>query len=420
MRKFCTLSFLSCVLYAAGAAAQTVTGSGTTNIVPVFTGSSALGNSPIAVSGSNVGIGATNPQGTLQVGTSDSTNSLYLSSSAPYQQAAGTNRSNMVIGSSSQFTVARGETWRWMIGQIANNPAGYGSSFALTRATRTQGDTSVDSVDLVDMNGNIGIGTSMPGARLDVQSVVSGYGIKMGFGTGGGSDWLLSNSFYSASNQSAAALVLGTFDTSGQDFYISTKNSPSGYAAVFKANGSVGIGTTSPNAKLEVSGNIKLTSGSGGSMTFADGTTQTTAWTGTVCGGDYAESVDVSGERKHYEPGDVLVIDPSSPGKFLKSAEPYSTMVTGVYSTKPGTVGRRQLTPKSEDEVPMAMIGIVPVKVATENGPIRSGDLLVTSSKVGYAMKGTDRSQMLGAVIGKALGTLNQGTGVIEVVVTLQ
>jgi hypothetical protein len=35
-------------------------------------------------------------------------------------------------------------------------------------------------------------------------------------------------------------------------------------------------------------------------------------------------------------------------------------------------------------------------------------------------MKGTDRSQMLGAVVGKALGSLDSGTGVIEVLVTLQ
>ena len=95
-------------------------------------------------------------------------------------------------------------------------------------------------------------------------------------------------------------------------------------------------------------------------------------------------------------------------------------MVTGVYSTKPGTVGRRQLTPKSEDEVPMAMIGIVPVKVTTENGSIHPGDLLVTSSKPGYAMKGTDRSRMFGAVIGKAVGILSQEIGVIEMVVALQ
>lgn len=115
-----------------------------------------------------------------------------------------------------------------------------------------------------------------------------------------------------------------------------------------------------------------------------------------------------------------MVIDPDSPGKFLKSAEPYSSSVTGIYSTKPGVVGRRQLTPKSDDEVPMAMIGIVPTKVSAENGSIHPGDLLVTSSTMGYAMRGTDRTRMLGAVIGKALGSLDSGTGVIEVVVTLQ
>ena len=68
----------------------------------------------------------------------------------------------------------------------------------------------------------------------------------------------------------------------------------------------------------------------------------------------------------------------------------------------------------------MAMTGIVPTKVSAENGPIKAGDLLVSSSTLGYAMKGTDRSRMLGAVIGKALGHLDSGTGVIEVVVTLQ
>jgi hypothetical protein len=38
-----------------------VTGSGTTSTVPVFTGTSAVGNSPITVSDGNVGIGTTAP-----------------------------------------------------------------------------------------------------------------------------------------------------------------------------------------------------------------------------------------------------------------------------------------------------------------------------------------------------------------------
>jgi hypothetical protein len=160
---------------------------------------------------------------------------------------------------------------------------------------------------------------------------------------------------------------------------------------------------------------------SGGTVQFADGTKQSTAWTGVLCGADYAESVDVTGDRTRYGPGDVLVADPDNPGKFLKSAEPYSTGVAGIYSTKPGVLGSKSNNPQSmSQEVPMAMLGRVPAKVSAENGAIRPGDLLVTSATLGYAMKGTDRSQMLGAVVGKALGSLDSGTGVIEVLVTLQ
>ena len=197
-------------------------------------------------------------------------------------------------------------------------------------------------------------------------------------------------------------------------------SSPSTIAFFAGANGNVGLGTTAPGAKLEVNGNILLTKGGKSSITFPDGTVQTTAFTGVSPGGDYAESVDVTGERGKYAPGDVLVIDPASPGKFLKSVEPYSTSAAGIYSTRPGTIGRRQATPRTPDEVPMAMMGIVPTHVTAENGPIRPGDLLVTSSTVGYAMKGTDRNKMLGAVIGKALGSLDSGQGVVEVMVTLQ
>ena len=172
---------------------------------------------------------------------------------------------------------------------------------------------------------------------------------------------------------------------------------------------------------FSVAGNLAL-KGAGSSITFADGTVQSTAWNGSLVGGDYAESVDVTGDRSRFEPGDTLVVDPDHSGHFMKSSEPYSTLVAGIYSTKPGVLGRRQTTdPKtSTTEVPMAMVGIVPTKVSAENGAIKPGDLLVTSSTPGYVMKGTDRSQMLGAVVGKALGTLNSGTGVVEVLVSLQ
>jgi len=196
-------------------------------------------------------------------------------------------------------------------------------------------------------------------------------------------------------------------------------------------DGNVGIGTTAPGTNapsgvsgtfLEVNGNVMLTQGGSGKLVFPDGTTQTTAFIPANCGADYAESVGVSGDRTAYEPGDILVIDPNAPGKFLKSNQAYSTMVAGIYSTKPGFVGRLEPASAKTDatEVPMAMVGRVPTKVSAENGPVKIGDLLVSSSTIGYAMKGSDRSQMLGAVIGKALGSLDSGTGVIMVLDNVQ
>jgi hypothetical protein len=46
--------------------------------------------------------------------------------------------------------------------------------------------------------------------------------------------------------------------------------------------------------------------------------------------------------------------------------------------------------------------------------------MLVASSTPGHAMKGTDRSKVLGAVVGKALEPLREGKGVVQVLVTLQ
>jgi len=56
----------------------------------------------------------------------------------------------------------------------------------------------------------------------------------------------------------------------------------------------------------------------------------------------------------------------------------------------------------------------------TENGPIQIGDLLVSSSTPGVAMKGSDREDCVGAVVGKALEPLEEGEGTIVVQVMLR
>jgi hypothetical protein len=143
-------------------------------------------------------------------------------------------------------------------------------------------------------------------------------------------------------------------------------------------------------------------------------------------GADFAESVSVRGERRLYDAGDVMVIDDAGNRSLAKSQEPYSTLVAGIVSTKPGVLASLHNSTTSagqkaiEAEVPLAVVGIVPCKVSAENGPIHAGDLLVTSSIAGYAMKGIDRARMLGAVVGKAMQPLQSGKGIIEVLVTLQ
>ena len=146
---------------------------------------------------------------------------------------------------------------------------------------------------------------------------------------------------------------------------------------------------------------------------------------GTATGGaDFAESIAVHGERSRYEPGDLLVIDQNADRHLALAQHPYSTLVAGIFSTKPGVLATphdvANADPQLDQEVPLAIVGIVPCKVTTENGAINRGDLLVTSSRPGYAMKGTNRTRMLGAVVGKALEPLAKGTGVIQVLVTLQ
>jgi hypothetical protein len=139
-----------------------------------------------------------------------------------------------------------------------------------------------------------------------------------------------------------------------------------------------------------------------------------------VGGADFAEAFAPVGNKSSYEPGDVLAIAESR--RVTKISEPYSTRVLGVYSTAPGVIARPG-SPEDETaqhEVPVAVVGIVPCKVTDEGGPIVPGDLLVSSSTPGYAMRGTDRSRLTGAVLGKALSPLPSGRGTIEILVMLR
>jgi hypothetical protein len=116
------------------------------------------------------------------------------------------------------------------------------------------------------------------------------------------------------------------------------------------------------------------------------------------------------------EPGDVLII--GADGKLTRSTEPYQASVVGVYSTQPGFVGGHPVNGPTPGTVPLAVVGIVPVKISAENGAIVPGDLLVASSMPGHAMKAGAHSPQ-GTVIGKALESPGKGAGMIQMLAVL-
>ena len=166
-------------------------------------------------------------------------------------------------------------------------------------------------------------------------------------------------------------------------------------------NGNVGIGTTAPNNKLHVAGSITV-----------DGNINAKYQ-------DVAEWVESS---QQLPAGTVVILNPDEDNQVLASTQSYDSRVAGVISLQPGiTLGDR-----GEGRVLVAASGRVKVKVDATNGPIKIGDLLVTSDKEGYAMKsvpveiGGVRIHRPGTLIGKALQPLAQGTGEILVLLSLQ
>lgn len=120
--------------------------------------------------------------------------------------------------------------------------------------------------------------------------------------------------------------------------------------------------------------------------------------------------------------GTVTVLDPSQSNQVMASAQAYDTRVAGVISEQPGIV----LGEAGSNKVLVATTGRVRVKVDATRGPIRIGDLLVTSDIEGLAMKSEPLSlggvaiHRPGTLIGKALEPLEKGRGEILVLLSLQ
>ncbi|MFY9559602.1 MAG: hypothetical protein WAQ52_05145 [Terriglobales bacterium] len=251
--------------------------------------------------------------------------------------------------------------------------------------------------------GNVGIGTFDPGATLQVVAPNQLGLIVQGPGQG--------PSAVGAGIQLEATRVrnwelLATGEGASQGSGKLNIRNLGDALDVFTITGdnNVGIGTTTPTSKLQVNG------------------TATVAILQITGGNDLAEPFEITGAEA-IKPGIVVAIDPDRPGRLRIADRAYDRTVIGIASgangIKPGLTMNR-----GEAEVDRSLLvsltGRVYCWADASYGPIKPGDLLTTSDTPGYAMRVTDYTKSQGAIIGKAMTSLQNGQGLVLVLVSLQ
>ncbi len=302
--------------------------------------------------------------------------------------------------------------------------------------------------------GNVGIGTTTPVSKLDIRGAQDALHIT-------GYQPVFTMYDTSTGNKRGAIQAVGGDVDLFTEAYLSGANP----YAFFKLgnNGRVGIGSPVPASNLDVHGTgitesgvtsvneravvslnstiggtnrvwtlesgVGGTSGLFGIFDRQAGRARLTIDTGGVVsvavlqitgGADLAEPFKMKEEK--LEKGSVVVIDGDHPGRLKRSSSSYDTRVAGIVSgangVNPGISLHQEGVMDGEQNV--ALSGRVYVMADSSNGPIRPGDMLTTSDTPGHAMKVTDHAKAQGAIIGKAMGSLDKGEGMVLVLVTLQ
>ncbi|MFL9482404.1 hypothetical protein ACI6Q2_06460 [Chitinophagaceae bacterium LWZ2-11] len=324
---------------------------------------------------------------------------------------------------------------------VASGTGGYGGLFYASNATGSGNALTAitNGAGYAVYGRSAGTGTAArfenfntANASNTLESVTTGPGVIADHSKGNAANFFANNT--SGVGAGVRGEVNSIFGNNGTAGVYGVASGTGGYAGYFEHSSSTGYGETIRaisygQGNLFVAdhegptGSIAVFQSSGFSVARIDKTGKGFFNGGTQnSGADIAESFEVTGNSSSYEPGDVLVISTSADRTLEKSSTAYSTLVAGVYATKPGVLLTEKLIDTDlSNQVPMGVVGVIPTKVCSENGAIKRGDLLVTAGRPGYAMKADIDKLKPGQAIGKALEEFNaEGTGKIKVLVNVK
>lgn len=254
-------------------------------------------------------------------------------------------------------------------------------------------------------SGKVGIGTATPAEMLDVSGNILSKGLKVAFN---------GNAYIQTGGAYAGFLAESGDGTSSTRFSFTDYKTRETAPLTWR----VGMNGTKSFTIVDMTTNVqRVTLTEGGDFTVNGNISAT----GNIAAKyqDVAEWVPTAAEMAA---GTVVVLHPDRPNEVMPSSQAYDTAVAGVVSAQPGLI----LGEPGAAKAKIATMGRVKVKVDATKAPVKIGDLLVASDRLGYAMKSQPielngrKFHQPGTLIGKALEPLTGGDGEILVLLSLQ